>query len=266
MLEQHQVDQVRGSDAYGSDGEKLGRVGEVYLDDQSGQPEWFTVNTGLFGTNETFVPLSEASFSDGRLTVPYSKDKVKGAPNVASDGHLSPDEERQLYEYYGVGYDSGYTSGTETVGTEGYDTETTGTVGRDVSGPTTDDAMTRSEERVEVGTRSEETGRARLRKYVTTENVTETVPVRKEKAVLEREPVTEGNVDNAMDGPAISEEEHEVTLREERPVVSKVAEPVERVRLGTQEVTDQETVSEEVRKEQIEADGDVADGGTTSRF
>ena len=269
MLEQHQIDQVRGSDAYGSDGDKLGRVGEVYLDDQTGQPEWFTVNTGLFGTNESFVPLAEASFSDGRLTVPYTKDKIKGAPNVASDGHLSPDEERQLYTYYGVGYDGGgdYTTGTETTGTQGYETTgTTGTVGHDVSGPTTDDAMTLSEERVDVGTRSEETGRARLRKYVTTENVTETVPVRKEKAVLEREPITEGNVGNAMDGPAISEEEHEVTLREERPVVSKTAEPVERVRLGTQEVTDQETVSEEVRKEQIEAEGDVSDGGTTGRI
>ena len=264
MLEQNQIDQVRGSDAYGSDGDKLGRVGEVYLDDQTGQPEWFTVNTGLFGTNESFVPLAEASFSDGRLTVPYTKDKIKNAPNVASDGHLSPDEERQLYTYYGVGYDGGDTTGTESYGTE--TTGTTGTVGHDVSGPNTDDAMTLSEERVEVGTRSEETGRARLRKYVTTENVTETVPVRKEKAVLEREPITEANVDNALDGPAISEEEHEVTLREERPVVSKEAQPVERVRLGTQEVTGEETVSEEVRKEQVEAEGDVSDGGTTGRI
>jgi uncharacterized protein (TIGR02271 family) len=129
-----------------------------------------------------------------------------------------------------------------------------GIVGRDVSGPTTDNAMTRSEERLDVGTRSEEVGRARLRKYVVTENVTETVPVSREEVRVEREPITDANVGNAMDGPAISEEEHEVTLHAERPVVEKEAVPVERVRLDKQTVTDQERVSEDVRKEQVEVD------------
>jgi stress response protein YsnF len=50
-----------------------------------------------------------------------------------------------------------------------------------------------------------------------------------------------------------------VVLTEERPVVSKTAEPVERVKLGTETVTDEETVTEEVRKEHIEAEGDVDD-------
>ena len=117
--------------------------------------------------------------------------------------------------------------------------------------------MTRSEEQVRVGTQSQESGRARLRKYVVTENVTETVPVRKEKAVLETEPVTSENDDAATSGADISEEEHEVTLHEERPVVEKTTEPVERVRLSTEAQTDHETVSEEVRKEQIEAEGDI---------
>ncbi len=128
-------------------------------------------------------------------------------------------------------------------------------VGRDTSGPSTDDAMTRSEERLNVGTRSQETGRARLRKYVTTEQQTVTVPVTREEVRIEREPITEGNVDEAMSGPDISEEEHEVTLHEERPVVEKEAVPVERVRLAKEQVTDQETVTDEVRKEQIETDG-----------
>ena len=108
---------------------------------------------------------------------------------------------------------------------------THGTVGHDTSGPTTDDAMTRSEERLNVGTRSEEVGRARLRKYVVTENVTETVPVSREEVRVEREPITDANLGNAMSGPAISEEEHEVTLHAERAVVEKEAVPVERVRL-----------------------------------
>jgi uncharacterized protein (TIGR02271 family) len=119
--------------------------------------------------------------------------------------------------------------------------------------------MTRSEERLEVGTTSHEAGRARLRKYVTSETETATVPVTKERAVIETEPITGGNIDNATDGPAISEEEHEVVLHEEQAVASKTAEPVERVRLGKETVTEQETVPEEVRKEHIEAEGDVTD-------
>ena len=127
-------------------------------------------------------------------------------------------------------------------------------MGHDTSGPTTDDAMTRSEERLNVGTRSQEAGRARLRKYVVTENVTQTIPVSREEVRLEREPITDENLGAARSGPEISEEEHEVILHEERPVVEKEAVPVERLRLDTETVTEQETVSEDVRKEQIEAD------------
>jgi uncharacterized protein (TIGR02271 family) len=115
--------------------------------------------------------------------------------------------------------------------------------------------MTRSEERLNVGTRSEEIGRARLRKYVVTENATETVPVSREQVRVEREPITDANIGNALDGPAISEEEHEVTLRAERPVAEKEAVPVERVRLDKETVTDTETVSADLRKEEIEVDG-----------
>ena len=138
-----------------------------------------------------------------------------------------------------------------------------GTVGHDTSGPTTDNAMTRSEEHLNVGTQRVEAGRARLRKYVVTENVTQTVPVSHEEVRVEREPITDANVGNALDGPAISEEEHEVVLHAERPVVEKEAVPVERVRLDTQTVTEQQQVSEQVRKEQIEVDGDS--DGTTRR-
>ena len=142
------------------------------------------------------------------------------------------------------------------------DTNQHGTRGHDTSGPTTDDAMTLSEERVNVGTEQVEAGRARLRKYVVTENVTETVPVSHEEVRVQREPITDANVGNAMDGPAISEEEHEVTLHAERPVVEKEAVPVERVRLDTETVTEQQQVSETVRKEQVDTDG-VAGTGMT---
>jgi uncharacterized protein (TIGR02271 family) len=266
MIGTETISRVIGKDVYDSSGEKIGSASEVYLDDQSGQPEWVTVRTGLFGTKESFVPIRNADLTDDGVRVPVSKTQVKDAPKIDSDGHLSPQEEQELYRYYDIGVAGGTTDTTvgrvdraETAsgmaGT-GY-ADAPGTVGRDTSGPTTDEAMTRSEERLNVGTRSEEIGRARLRKYVVTENATETVPVSREEIRVEREPITDANVGAAMDGPAISEEEHEVTLHAERPVVETEAVPVERVRLGKETVTDPETVSADLRKEEIEVDGAV---------
>jgi uncharacterized protein (TIGR02271 family) len=134
-------------------------------------------------------------------------------------------------------------------------TARTDTVGHDTSGRNTDDAMTRSEEQLRVGTEHVETGRARLRKYIVTEQVTQTVPVSHEEVRVEREPITDANRDAALAGPELSEEEHEVTLHEERPVVQKETVPVERVRLETDQVAEEARVDETVRKEQIEADG-----------
>ena len=116
--------------------------------------------------------------------------------------------------------------------------------------------MTRSEEELAVGTTTQERGRARLRKYVVTEQVETTVPVQREEVRVEREPITDANVDDATDGPAISEEEHEVVLNEEQVVVEKKVVPKERVRMSKDTVTEDRQVSEEVRKEQIEAEGD----------
>ena len=135
------------------------------------------------------------------------------------------------------------------------DASTTGHRRRDTSGPTTDQAMTRSEEELQVGTQTREAGRARLRKYVTTETQTVTVPVSREEVRVEREPITDANLDDATSGPAISEEEHEVTLREETPVVEKRAVPKERVRLDTETVTEDRQVSEEAAKS-IQVDGE----------
>jgi uncharacterized protein (TIGR02271 family) len=230
----------------GSDGEKIGTVDEVYLDTQSGEPEWLSVNTGLFGMKSSFVPLQGAQPAGEDVRVAYTKEEVKDAPGIKPDEELSDSEERELWGYYGLEYGANGSTGEERE-----------PVGRDVSGPETDDAMTRSEEELRVGTREREGGRARLRKYVVTENVTKTVPVRKEKAVLEHEPITEDNVDAATSGPDISDEEHEVVLSEEEVVVEKKAVPKERVRLGKETVTSEEQVSEEVRKERIETEGDI---------
>ena len=70
------------------------------------------MHTGLFGTNETFVPVQGAEFNGDRVTLAYDKAQVKDAPNISEDGHLSPEEEKQLYRYYGIDYgDGGYDEG-----------------------------------------------------------------------------------------------------------------------------------------------------------
>ena len=253
MITQNEIQRVQGIDVYGSDGSKIGSAGQVYLDDISGEPEWVSVRTGLFGTKESFVPLREANLTGDRLEVPFGKDRVKDAPRIDSDGDLGPAEEDELYTYYGFSSQQGRLAGGET----GVDTTLEGDTGHDTSGPTTDDAMTRSEEHLVAGTRTEQVGRARLRKYVVTEQQQVNVPVAHEEARLEREPITDANIGAAMDGPEISEEEHEVALNAERPVVATEAVPVERVRLGKETVRDEESVTGEVRKEQIEMDDDT---------
>ena len=230
---------LRGLELTGRDGEKLGTIDEIYLDTDTNQPEWALVTTGVFGTKQSFVPISEATRQGDAVSVPFDKDTVKAAPRIDPDGRLSPDEEQALYRHYGIGGD---------------DARHPNAVGRDTSGPTTDDAMTRSEEELRVGTAERESGRVRLRKYVVEDEVTRTVPVRREEVRVEREPITDANVDDALDGPAISEEEHEVVLREEEPVVEKRAVPKERVRLDKEAHTDERTVSDTVRKEEIQVD------------
>jgi uncharacterized protein (TIGR02271 family) len=235
-----------------SAGDKIGKADQVYYANDDGSPEWLTVNTGLFGSKTNFVPVDGSKPSGEDVQVAFSKDQVKDAPGIDPDGELSQTEERELWTHYGLDYDGGTVD-------SGTDVDTgRGPVGNDTSGPETDEAMTRSEEELAVGTRSKEGGRARLRKYVVTENVTTTVPVRKEKAVLETEPITDANVDAATSGKDISEEEHEVVLSEEEVVTEKRVVPKERVRLGKETVTDEQEVNEEIRKERIETDGDIA--------
>jgi uncharacterized protein (TIGR02271 family) len=268
--------ELSGANVVGPDGEKLGEVDTVYLDNQTERPEWAAVKTGLFGSHVSLVPLAAADYQDGVLRVPYTKDEVQNAPHHDPGQELSVEDEKQLFDHYGVDYGgdtaTARTQDTPTGGDTGREqgagTETSGehegAVGHDTSGPTTDQAMTRSEEELHVGTETRERGRARLRKYVVTENVTQTVPVSREEVRVEREPITEANAPAAHDGPAISEEEHEVVLHEERPVVGKETVAKERVRMDTETHRDQEQVSDEVRKEQIEAT-DETDGaaGTT---
>ncbi len=257
MITQDDIHRIAGTDVYDADGDKIGTAGQVYLDNHSGAPEWVSVRTGLFGTKESFVPLQGARLGGDRLEVAFGKERVKDAPRIDVDGSLTPAEESELYTYYGLSA-HGERSADGRAHTA-FDT------GHDTSGPTTDTAMTRSEEHLVAGTRSEEVGTARLRKYVVTEQQQVDVPVYREEVRLEREPITDANIDAAMAGPAISEEEHEVVLRRERAKVGTEAVPVERVRLGKETVTEQQTVSGEVRKEQIEFVDETVDAHRGNR-
>jgi uncharacterized protein (TIGR02271 family) len=237
-----------------ADGEKVGKVGQVYLEEGTGQPEWVTVSTGMFGTRQSFAPLYGCSVRDNRLELAVSRQQVKDAPTIDDDGRLDEAEVTELYQHYAANLDPAGQGRAGDAGDDRYagrhaDAEP----GRGVpQGQDTDGAMTRSEERLNVGTESVPAGRARLRKYVVTENVSTTVPVSPVVVRLERAPVTGANRDAALSGADITEAEHEVQLNAERPVVTKETVPVERVRLATESVAGEEQVSEEVRKEQID--------------
>jgi uncharacterized protein (TIGR02271 family) len=245
---------MEGHTAFDVNGAKLGKIGQVYVDDQTGQPLWVTVSTGMFGTKASFAPLRGSRVDGDILRLAVTKDMVKDAPGVEADGGVEGTENEALNTYYdgylgGSAQDEGqWYAGDSREDMAGRD----GVQGRDTSGPTTDDAMTRSEERLHVGIENAEVGRARLRKHVVTENVTQTVPVSHEEVRLEREPITDANRGRATSGSDISEEEHEVTLHAERPVITKETVPVERVRLGTETVTEDREVRETLRKEQID--------------
>ena len=242
MFTHDEAQALVGATARDRDGQKVGHVTAVYEDRVTGAPEWLTVTTGLFGSKETFVPIALARIRGhgGEVELAATKDTITSAPRISPDGHLSPHKEEQVFLHYGLSYTS-----------PPFPTEPVPPL--PVAAP---DAMTRSEERMHVGTESTETSRVRLRKVIVTENVTRTIPVSHEEVRVEREPITTANVDEAMAGEPLSTAEHEITLHAERPVVTKETVPVERVRLSKDTVAGETTVTGEVRHEQIDTERD----------
>lgn len=241
MITEEMTRDLIGRHAYDQNGEKIGKIGQVYVDDRNGAPTWATVNTGLFGMKESFVPLDNADVKGGDVALGVEKAQVKDAPHVGETAeHLDAREEEALRRHYGHWDPSAaaHGDGRREAGRD------------DRSGR--GDAMTRSEERLRVDTEAEEVGRVRLRKYVVTEEQQVTVPVSHEEVRIEREPITDGG--RGTGRTTLGEETQEVTLHAEKPVVGTTTEEVERVRLGTRTVTEDETVSGKVRKEQIDVD------------
>ena len=258
QTQDHSYDAWIGRDAYDANGDKIGGIDAIYYDEYTDRPEWVAIRTGFFGTKVSFAPIAGSNQHGDDLQLAYDKGTIKDAPNCEADGHLNEEEERRLFEHYRVGWDDSMTSGYGEYGRadEGFDYSA-----RDRDRAGNDDAMTRSEEELRVSKERTETGRARLRKYVVTDQEQVTVPIEREVVRVEHEPITEANVDKAMDGPDLTENEYEVVTHEERPVVSKETVPKERVRLKTETVTDEKTVTADVRKERIETEGDTQDDG-----
>jgi uncharacterized protein (TIGR02271 family) len=233
-----ELQSAQGTTVYSSDGEKIGSVEEIYVDDQTDRPEWIGLGTGFLGTKRALVPVEGASMREGGVLVPYGKDQVKGSPDIDSD-EISQETEAQLYSHYGVGYseqrsDTGLPEGAPAAAGE------------------REGAVTRHEEELRVGKRDVETGRARLRKWVETEPVAEDVELRRETARVTREPV-----ERSASAGEIGEEEIDVSLRAEEPVVQKETVAKERVGLEKDVETERETVGGEVRKERVDVEGDI---------
>lgn len=240
-ISRQQISELRGATVYDANREKIGSVEEVFLDEQTGEPEWVGLGTGFFGTKRVLVPLAGATPAEDGLYVPYPKDQVKDTPDIDAD-ELSTDTEQALYSHYGLDYsfapsETGLPAGSaEGTGAE----ERSGTV-------------TRSEEELAVGKQDVTAGRARLRKWVETEPVEADVELRHETARVTREPI-----DEPVSGAEIGEDAVDVELRQERPVVEKKAVAKERVGLEKDVETERQTVSDELRKERVEVEGDEA--------
>jgi uncharacterized protein (TIGR02271 family) len=244
-----------GAELYDSSGDKVGTIDQIYLDDHSGQPEWLTVSTGWFGTATHFVPIAGSRVYEDGLQVDATTDQIKDAPRVSDDAHLDEADERRLYDHYAIGYDADdheAAYGGRERADEGFEYHDTRTGGDSAS-------VTRSEEEISVDKVEREAGRVRLRKYVVTEDVNITVPVKKQVARVVRTDASgeTGTIDESDQG-------EEIILSEEEVVVDKQVVAKENVTIETDTVTEDRHVTEKVRKEQVEVDGDIDDRDTDS--
>lgn len=243
---------LRGTEVLGTDGSKLGQVEEIYFDNETARPEWAAVKTGLFGRKLALVPLATAQQTAEGLQVPFDKAKVKDAPHHDPGSDLTIPQEEELFSYYGVPY-----GGDTATALTGQGRPSDGGVAGAQGVATGDDqAMTRSEEEVTAGKVRQEAGRIRLRKWIETEPVEFNVPVEREQAHIEREPITEANRGDAMSGPELRENVHEETLYEEHVETDKQVVPKERVRVEKESQVGEERVSEEVAKERVDIEKD----------
>jgi stress response protein YsnF len=239
--------QYEGREVIDENGEKLGKISEVLVDPDTQAVQWGIVHTGFFGGHKSFIPLVASDWAGDTLRIPYTKQQCQQAPDVDAEGNqLTEAEEQELARFYGLSYSTAQSA-------SGLVEPPSGQM-RAPAGATGDQAMTRSEEQMRVGTIRRPAETVRLVKRVETEPVRQQVPVRREEIRIEREPITEANVDEALSGDPIRENVHEVTAMREEPIVEKTVEPKERVRVEKDIVEEEQEITGEVRKERIEVE------------
>lgn len=285
MADFNRIEDLANATAYDVDGDKVGGVKDVYVNDTTGQPDFVSVNHGLFGGGDSIVPLRGHSLRDGELHLAFPKERIEDAPDLDENGHLTTEDQDAFYRHYGLentqdvttyetdnrfaqagaagaaGAGAGYAAGERNVETD-VDTERREFADTDRRDVADNGEIIRSEEQLNVSKDRVETGQVRLRKYVVNETETVEVPVEREEVRVVREPITDADRAN-YDGN-IGEQEASVTLSEDRVNVSKESVPVEKVSLEKDTVRDTERVSEEVRKERFETDG-IVEGDINKR-
>ena len=274
-------DQYAGYTVYDPDGDKIGKVDDLFLDEYD-QPEYLGVKMGFLGTKSTLIPweMVEVREADSSLIISADDGHVKNGPTFDDDREITPEFESEVYSYYGLQQTSSGAS-TEDRGTYAeYSSETTGggsagpgmAMGDTESGefrehPPSEEGVSgegsdlddrdelrvqRSEEELAAGTREREAGAMRVRKRVRVDREQIEVPTKHEEVSVERVPVS-GEATEAQ----IGEDEVVVPVTEEEVVVSKRAVAKEEVRIKKDVVEDTEVVEEDVRREEIDVEDDT---------
>ena len=282
MADQKFIQAVLESTAFDKNGDKVGKVGQLFVDSNSGEPTFVAVNTGLFGRNSSLVPLAGAKLNNEELHVAHTKDEISDAPNISdTDEGLEPEEEERLYKHYGLTtQDSAQTQTSDrgnaaqagtAAGTGAAAGTAAGTTGRreetaktsadpGKKAATSDDgSVIRSEEQLNVNKEKVASGRARLRKYVVEDTETVEVPVSREEVKVEREKLSPEEA-KKLGNTRIGEENADVVLHEEQVNVDKETVPVEKINLNKETVTEKQKVSEDLKKERVEFQDETKDG------
>jgi len=279
MADFNRIEDLANATAYDVNGDKVGGVQDVYVNDTTGQPDFVSVSHGLFGGGDSIVPLRGHTLENGDLHLAFAKDRIEDAPDLDENGHLTNADQEAFYRHYGLegveerttyetgaagagapaaGAAAGAGAGAGAAAGQRTDADRAEFADREVADRTdANGEIIRSEEQLNVDKERVQSGEVRLRKYVVHETETVEVPVEREEVRVTREPITEADRAN-YDGN-LGEQEASVTLHEERVNVSKESVPVEKVSLDKDVVRETETVTEDVAKERIETDGNVVD-------
>ena len=264
-----------GRTLYDADHQKIGKIDNIYVRGPNKEPVFASVSQGFLGRKETLVPLSLTHFENDNVVADTKKDVIKDAPTIGANSNLTHEDEQKFYQYYTDALQpSPYATAPDTNAQGTTVSEQSTEQNQPAALPQSEQpvnhdelpapqsagpdpyTMTRSEEEIRVGTQNEESGRVRLEKYVVTENVNMTVPVSHEEVRLEREPITNPEPQSAT---TLGDQEQEIILHQETPVVDKQVVPKETVRMDKQTVEGQQTIHDQLRKEEIKLEGETGE-------